>query len=125
MKIRTISFGMAALAVAVLGSCSDNEHISPSDSPSDNAIRFAANTDFSRAGDITTSNLSAFNVYAYTGMASNPTLFMDNVEVTKTGSNTWTYSPLKYWPAHETVDFYALRPGFVGRLQRPAETRGI
>lgn len=110
MKIRAISYGMAALTVAMLASCSDNEHISPSDTPSDNAIRFAANTDFSRAGDITTSNLSAFNVYAYTGMASTPTLFMDNVEVTKTGSNTWTYSPLKYWPAHETVDFYAFAP---------------
>ncbi len=73
-------------------------------------IRFAASTEFSRAGDITTNNLASFNVYAYTGSASDPVTFMDNVTVTKTAGNTWTYSPLQYWPAKQSVDFYAFAP---------------
>lgn len=76
----------------------------------DSAIRFAAFTEFSRTGDITTNNLTSFNVYAYTGTASSPTIFMDNVVVSKTENNVWTYSPLQYWPANQTVDFYAFAP---------------
>ena len=54
--------------------------------------------------------MQSFNVYAYTGTPSAPVTFMDNVTVTKTSSNTWTYSPLQYWPAKQTVDFYAFAP---------------
>lgn len=101
---------MAAIGcVLALAACSD-KHDPTADSPSDGAIRFAANTEYSRAGDITTANLTTFNVYAYTGTGSAPTLFMDNVKVTKTGTNAWTYSPVAYWPAKESVDFYAFSP---------------
>lgn len=102
----------AALALCSMGfaSCSSTDHDSPDADKADNAIRFAANTEYSRAAEITTNNLKAFNVYAYTGSATSPTVFMDNVEVTKTGTNTWTYSPLKYWPADQDVDFYAFAP---------------
>ncbi len=94
--------------MTALAACSENDR--ESTIAEDGAIRFAANTDFnSRAGDVTTNNLTEFNVYAYTNGGSAPTLFMDNVTVTKTASNTWTYSPLKYWPAG-TVDFYAYAP---------------
>lgn len=95
-------------------SCSgEDEPVAPQ---SDNdAIRFGAVTEFSRSGDITTNNLTSFNVYAYTGTATNPVLFMDNVTVTKTAGNTWTYSPLQYWPAKQAVDFYAFSPsGWIG-----------
>lgn len=78
-------------------------------------IRFGAtagylNRSLSRVGDITTNNLTSFNVFAYTGTDSMPTLFMNNVTVSKTSSNTWTYSPLVYWPANQNVDFYAYAP---------------
>lgn len=74
-------------------------------------IRFGASTGYMpRAGDITTNNLNKFNVYAYTGSATAPELFMNNVTVTKTSTNTWTYSPLVYWPVNEDVDFYAYAP---------------
>ena len=76
----------------------------------DGAIRFAASTEFSRAGDITTNNLTSFNVYAYTGTGTDPVTFMENVVVSKSASNIWTYSPVRYWPAKETVDFYAFAP---------------
>lgn len=96
---------LAAVAAGALASCSDNDMKSVVEE--DNAIRFAANTEFSsRDGDVTTGNLTEFNVYAYTGTN---TLFMDNVKVTKSASNTWTYSPLQNWPA-ANVDFYAYYP---------------
>lgn len=81
----------------------------------DGIIRFAASAELSRAGDITTNNLTSFNVYAYTGTSSAPVTFMNNVTVNKTASNVWTYSPLQYWPAKQKVDFYAFSPaGWVG-----------
>lgn len=109
MKQHTIISASLMLAgFATLASCSEND-MGPS-IPDDGAIRFAANTEFnSRGGDVTTNNLTQFNVYAYTGSGTEPVLFMDNVRVTKTAANTWTYSPLKFWPA-ENVDFYAYAP---------------
>lgn len=102
------------LLAALATSCSGTDEQAPAQFD-DNAIRFAAVTEYSRTADITTNNLTSFNVYAYTGTASAPVTFMDNVTVTKTSSNTWTYSPLQYWPAKQTVDFYAFAPaGWVG-----------
>lgn len=102
---------LAAIAIsAALAGCSQQEDMPLPSYSDDGAIRFAAATEYSRAGDITTGNLKAFNVYAYTGTDQTPKLFMDNVTVTKTGTNTWTYSPVQYWPANESVDFYAFAP---------------
>lgn len=103
-----ISASVAIAAMSALVGCSDSDMESP---VADNgAIRFAANTDFnSRAGDVTTNNLTEFNVYAYTLSNGSPALFMDNVTVTKSSSNTWTYSPIKFWPA-SSVDFFAYAP---------------
>lgn len=100
----------ASITIGVLAvtGCSQTDEPSGDLAIDDNAIRFAANTELSRSGDITTNNLRSFNVYAYTG--SDKTIYMDNVTVTKTGTNAWTYSPLRYWPAGETVDFYAFAP---------------
>lgn len=112
MTTRSIPL-FAVLSIGLLPvlfpSCSAERE--PFDSLSgDSAIRFAAATEYSRAGDITTNNLTSFNVYAYTGTAADPVTFMDNVTVTKTSVNTWTYSPLQYWPAKQSVDFYAFSP---------------
>ncbi len=109
---------MAAVAIGAssLTGCSDKTY-EPDDSTLDagNAIRFAVNTELTRAGDITTNNLSSFYVYAFTDVQDTPSLFMDNVEVTKNSTNVWTYSPVEYWPAGKTVDFYAYAPaGWVG-----------
>ena len=106
---------MAALPLALFSalavSCANESDDMPGNSAvDDGAIRFAAATELSRAGDITTNNLTSFNVYAYTGTASAPVTFMDNVTVTKTGANLWTYAPLQYWPAKQAVDFYAFAP---------------
>ena len=95
-----------------LASCSSEQDSPEQVIEGNGEIRFAANTEFSRAGDITTNNLTAFNVYAYTRKdgSTTPNLFMNNVEVKKSAGNTWTYSPIQYWPANEAVDFYAFAP---------------
>lgn len=100
---------MLSLSIA---SCSEESDIiqDNASTPADGAIRFSAHSDLSRAGDITTNNLTSFNVYAYTGTSTAPVTFMDNVVVSKTASNTWSYSPLQYWPAKQSVDFYAFAP---------------
>lgn len=97
---------MALVAV----SCSESNEEPAPDSVTGKEIRFAASTEYSRAGDITATNLTTFNVYAYTGTGDAYQPFMDNVTVTKSSANVWTYSPVKYWPAKQTVDFYAFAP---------------
>ena len=62
-QLLSIGLSIGALSMA---SCSENDDPSGFEAPSDNAIRFAANTEFSRSGDITTNNLTSFNLYAYT-----------------------------------------------------------
>lgn len=112
MKTQSSLFIIGALAASLsaLPSCSSTGDEPPIDTSTGNAIRFAPNIEYSRAGDITTNTLTTFNVYAYTGSGTSPVTFMDNVVVTKTASNTWTYSPVEYWPAKKTVDFYAFAP---------------
>lgn len=100
----------AAASYLALCGCSDSATGAFNDEPDDNAIRFTATAEYSRSGDITTNNLKTFNVYAYTGLGTSPVLFMDNVTVTKSNANAWTYSPVEYWPANEKVDFYAFSP---------------
>ena len=116
MKTHSHAIAATALLTAAsflaLASCSENADPEAPESVSDNAIRFAANTEFSRAGDITTNNLNSFNVYAYTGDSTTPNIFMNNVVVNKTTSNTWTYSPIKYCPSNIKVDFYAFAPAW-------------
>lgn len=105
----TISMSLIATA-AILPSCSSSEQPRNVAESPQNEIRFAANTEFSRSGDITTNNLKTFNVYAYTGNGTSPDIFMDNVTVSKSTSNVWTYDPVKYWPTNKAVDFYAFAP---------------
>ena len=87
-----------------------------------NAIGFSvteeSNGELRSAGDVTDANLNKMTVYAhYTGTydfsavasATTPNL-MFNQSVTGS-SGTWTYSPLKYWPAdNQRVSFFAIAP---------------
>lgn len=114
MKLHNYTW-LCALAMT-FAACTSEEEMPQTPSSDNGEIRFCANTEFTRAGDITTNTLDAFNVYAYTGSGETHDLFMDNVEVIKTANNVWTYSPIQYWPANQTVDFYAYAPaGWVGK----------
>lgn len=104
MKLKHYLFATALIGLAVTAaSCSDDKDSrAPAQS---NAIRFAAQSSSLSRAVTTTQNLSEFSVYAYTeGLP-----FMQNVTVSKTSDNTWTYSPTQYWPA-TPVNFYAFAP---------------
>lgn len=110
---RIYSFPMALMlgSVAFLSGCSEEEEVAGMPQNSDfGEIRFATSTDLTRSKDITTTNLATFNVYAYTSSSDSTNAYMDNIVVTKSSSNVWSYSPVKYWPAHKSLDFYAFSP---------------
>lgn len=117
MKKQNTLFAMASIgAISILAACSSDEPANTIRS-ADNVIRFTASADYTRAGDITVNNLTEFQVYAYLGHTGtgNPTPYMNNVKVTKTANNLWTYSPVSYWPSTGTVSFYAYAPeGWIG-----------
>lgn len=108
-KCMTLAY-ISILIGSALAGCTQDNPDNPGNAVSDSkAIMFAPNTVYTRSGDITSSNLDKFQVYAYTETGTNPTLFMDNVTVSRTSSNTWAYSPLEYWPT-VPVDFFAFAP---------------
>lgn len=64
-------------------------------------------------GPTTTLNITDFKVTAYRQNEWGYEMLMDNVTVTRTGLNSWEYSPPVDWPVGETVDFYAVSPAWV------------
>lgn len=104
-------FMLASLSLSLgLVSCS-SEADDPIATDEDNIIRFTAASPQAQdraSADITTSNLKQFFVYGY--LTSNGSLYMSNVEVNKTGTNLWEYSPVKYWPSGDAINFYAYAP---------------
>lgn len=96
--------------VSVFTACSTDED-DPVAAGSDNVIRFTAASRLPQnraTADITTSNLTQFFVYGYLNSDGSP--YMTNVEVNKTGTNVWEYSPVKYWPTGDALNFYAYAP---------------
>ena len=104
-------FMLASLSLSLgLVSCS-SEADDPIATGEDNVIRFTAASPQAQdraSTDITTSNLKQFFVYGY--LASDLSPYMSNDEVNKTGTNLWEYSPVKYWPSGDAVNFYAYAP---------------
>lgn len=102
--------GVLSVGALALTACSSgDEPKQPLTTDDSRPIRFAATTLATR-GDITTNSLTSFNVYAYTGNGTSPSVFMNNVTVSKSATNLWTYSPVEYWPVGKKVDFYAFAP---------------
>lgn len=105
---------LAATAVAMLSSCSNDEVIS---APAPSAIGFenyVART--SRATDATLEYLKSMYVYGYIGDAT-PIKIFDGQLVSKgTTTSDWTYTPLQYWTAGKSYFFTA--------LSSPIETEG-
>lgn len=117
---------VAALFVgAVLAGCDGVDSLSPSGGGT--PISFATTVAplpgadggaSTRAGDLTTSNLTSMAVFAsYTGSdnwtTSGTCNFIHNQEVKRTDSSTpWTYAPMKYWPGTtgEKLSFFAYAP---------------
>ena len=115
---------MAFIATAALTmmSCSNDDittvsDLSKSEATAINFSTYLGRNVESRAA-VTTDNLTKIGVYAaYTGSeswsASKSLDFMMNQEVTKSAeASSWSYSPLKYWPANEAekISFFAYAP---------------
>lgn len=80
-------------------------------------IRFAADYDIpdsARIGGVTdTYNIPDFRVSAFRNDQWGAVTLMDNVVVTRTGINSWIYSPPVEWPEDESVDFFAVSPASI------------
>ncbi len=100
-------FFAALAAVAVLSGC-QKEQAGNGETGNGKAIGFRTLTEKTRASVVDGNNIGSFKVSAIAGTE----IYMDGINVTRepNGSATWTYNPIKYWPASGTVDFYAYSP---------------
>lgn len=105
--------GVIACAALTMTSCS-NDEIGGNNTKQGDPIEFGVylgrDAQGSRGTIITTDNLTKFGVTAYYMNSDIPDI-MYNQAVIKNG-NSWTYSPVKYWPTAEgdVISFYAYAP---------------
>ncbi len=105
--------GVIACAALTMTSCS-NDEIGGNNTKQGDPIEFGVylgrDAQGSRGTIITTENLNKFGVTAYYMNSDAPDI-MYNQAVIKSG-NSWTYSPVKYWPTTEgdVISFYAYAP---------------
>ena len=107
MKKSMIFAALAAAAVA-MPSCSSDEAQAVNEGA---GIRFTVSAGKqSRAIAVDNNSISQFHVWAVA--ANNTTGFFMNCDVTKE-SGAWTYSPTKFWPQANKVNFFAISAGTV------------
>lgn len=95
---------IAAAAVVAMASCSKTDVVE--NAKDQDAINFAPFFHkATKAVDVTSDNINAFEVTAMLGTDT----YFSSVAVSKSGS-AWTYSPVQYWPASGTLDFFAWAP---------------
>lgn len=114
MNKRLLISGILSMAALTFMGCSTDE-IEVEGGSSSNAITFGTSAT-TRANATTTNNLQSFGVsaaYTVNGFTnSTPMNFMAKQEVRREEGDTWTYSPMKYWPANseEQLHFFAYSP---------------
>lgn len=96
-------------AVCILG-CSGEL---PGDDRHDSEIGLEGFAEDEEKGVTTTYDIPAFRVSAFRNNQWGAATLMDNVVVTRTGLNSWIYSPPVEWPEDESVDFFAVSPSSV------------
>lgn len=112
-------YGILLTLPLLLGACSGEE--STGEYPQENKpIGFSGDVPLTKAAKeyATTDNLKDIGVFAYftNGDFNESTAtpnFMYNQLVEKQSDNSWTYTPIKYWPANSTTDkisFFAYAP---------------
>lgn len=109
MNIKHLSFMkkdifLAVFAVAAMASCSESEIIQ---TVNDDAIFFEAFTHRSTKANVITSAPDPFYVSARLGANS----YFDNVSFAKGSGTEWHSTTKYYWPATETLTFYAWAAG--------------
>lgn len=98
-------FLICTIASAAIGCARDESDLAPASG----GIRFEASADrmeregeTSQGNDVTTTyTIPDFRVSAFKQWET----LMDNVVVTRTGINSWMYSPAVDWPENDSVDF--------------------
>lgn len=108
------SFLFAAMAVAVLASCSNDDVV---DVNKGSGISFRASLDkaVTRANVTNLQNLAAFNV---TAIGNNASYFTDLAVTSADNGVSWTTASMYYWPGYQLA-FFAYAP------QTPGGTVGI
>lgn len=112
-------FASGILAAAMLAACSDSQHgLLPEEPqmPGGETIVFEADAAEPTAAGVpptTTLTIPEFKVTAYAkNRWGEDSMIMDNVIVTRTGLNSWTYDHPVKWPS-TPVDFFAVSPASV------------
>ena len=101
-------FAALAAAAVAMPSCSSDEAQAVNEGA---GIRFTVSAGKqSRAIAVDNNSISQFHVWAVA--ANNTTGFFMNCDVTKE-SGAWTYSPTKFWPQANKVNFFAISAGTV------------
>ena len=107
MKKSIIFAALAAAAVAMPSCSSDQDEVLNNGE----GIRFTVSAGKqSRAIAVDNNSIGKFHVWAVA--ANNTTGFFMNCDVTKE-SGAWTYSPTKFWPQSNKVNFFAISAGTV------------
>ena len=114
MKTFALHIFLICTTVSAAIGCARDESDFP---PASEGIRFEATADrigsegeSSQGNDVTTTyTIPDFRVSAFKQWET----LMDNVVVTRTGINSWMYSPAVDWPENDSVDFFAVSPSSV------------
>lgn len=116
MKAKYLLLGLGLLPL--ISACSSDDHDGPE--VGTNAIQFNANAPRAivTRDATTTATLRAIKVSAY--LAGTTTPYMDGITVSKGTGDTWTYSPLMYWPIGNSLNFFSYAPTTVTAYRAPA-----
>ncbi len=108
-------FAIAALGLAA---CSNDEVVDTIATSEANEINFRTlvntATRTASAANVTTANLASFTVNAM--QASTETPYFSNAVYTSTPEGTFSCNDKHYWPATESLDFYAYAPASNGQV---------
>lgn len=97
-------------------SVSCSETYRPGDRPGSEpeAIGFRSVIEKTRAVETDQTNIADFRASALwvrnAATSDYEPAYMDNVRVERQSGNVWSYSPVRYWPAAGTVDFFGYSP---------------
>ena len=119
MMKRNLTLLLAAAALAVLASCSENDVVkdngnqTPTDSAQTRAVTFGISLpdNSTRASkNATTNPFQTGDKMAVYAFQDSENLLFDNQLVANVGKRIWEYTPVKYWQSGSSYKFYAIYP---------------
>lgn len=104
------------LSAMLLSACTDESMPTNDIEYSTVPLGFSCSECTTRGAEANTVNEFAVSSLYYSDGSSYPRFFLEG-QVVNYENNTWTYSPLKYWPKSGTLDFYAFSPKDITGLE--------